>query len=277
MSGKRKGGGAAASTASADTKRRSVVVPSTKRLETLYESNARLQQLRNNNDLLERLIMDCDNGADLRLVVSRIRDIVRNKLDTYAADARQLEQLRRKQRQSNGGSGVTAQSVANMTIDDQLRRSIMSCFNIALRDNANDDKARTAQLAILFFALTQNYDVRRNLSPPPEFVDNAVVRALNARRAANQAADNESIERAVRREEEEAVQRANQIAREPLTLFLKHDALPLLQRLFNRSINRRAYVEQAANRYLSYKPALTPRFVRQNKEGVSLAELQKRK
>lgn len=277
MSTKRK---AASGSAAVETKRRSVVVPSTKRLETLYETNARLQNLRNNNDLLERLIMDCDDGADLRLVVSRIRDIVRNTLDTYSDDTKQLEQLRRRQRQSGTGTSTLSQSLANMTIDDQLRRSIMSCFDIALRDNANDDKARTAQLAILFFALTQNYDVRRNLSPPPEYVDSAVVRALKADRALGAGGggnEQESIERAVRREEEETLRRANQIAREPLTLFLKNDARRLLQRLFNRSINRRAYVEQASNLYLSYKPAITPHFVRQNKEGVSLAALQKKK
>jgi len=201
-------------------------------------------------------------------------------LDTYAADARELEQLRRKQRQSGAG-GASSQSLASMTIDDQLRRSIVSCFDIALRDNANDDKARTAQLAIVFFALTQNYDVRRNLSPPPEYVDNAVVRALRTAGAnggsGGGAREHESVERAVRREEEEALQRANQIAREPLTLFLKNDSLRLLQRLFDRSINRRAYVEQCANCYLSYKPAITPHFVRQSKEGVSLAAMQHKK
>ena len=244
------------------SKKRKTLVPSNKRLETLYETNTRLWRLRNGNDLLERLIMDCDDGTDLRLVVDRIRAIVLNNIQMHQMYSTRIEQLDEARR----GHAVATANFTNMRITDANRASIESMFAIALRDNANDDKARTAQLAILFFALTVNYEVRRALAPAPQHVDSAVVRAIDGGAAPR--ATQDSIERAVRREQEEATRRANQIALEPLTLFLKNDALRLLQRLLDRSINRRAYVENCAAAYLAYKPAITPLHVRQSKEGA---------
>lgn len=211
-------------------------VVSTERLRDLYEENTRVQALRSSNDLLERLIMDRD-GTDLRAVVSRIGALVQQTAKEFNALHERM-QLANEMRNEGAVSSFMNQKLAP---DDM--RVIDHMFHIVLHENPNDDKARVAQLAIVFVALTIEVDVRQQLTPPPKHVD----------RFSNN--NNGAAETIVDDAEQAQRERANQIQREPLTLFLKNDARRLMTRLADSIIDLRTYVSECVATYMAYKQA----------------------
>jgi hypothetical protein len=248
--------------------RQQTLVPSTRRLESLYAVNSKIVAARMRVELLERLILDSEDGTDLRAVVDSIRVLVVHTAREHRKFTRNVERLGRERR-----GALTAMSNFKQTrLSETEERCIVDGFDDALRDNANDDKARIQQLAILFFGLTTNYHVRHNLTAHPQHVDTAVAQSTtqSIRVVSEPPRQSASKARRVAAElAEKAKKRADQIDRSALTLFMRNDAKHLAQHLLDRTISTREYVERCANLYLGYKPAITPDLVRQSKSGAA--------
>lgn len=200
------------------------------RLRDLAVENTRVQELRNANDLLERLIID-SSGTDLRAVVEKIGILVSNTVRQHSMyhDRMQLSMEKRDE-------GALSAFV-HQTLSDGDKNSINHLFSSSIEDNRNDDKARVSQLAIVFTALTIEVDVRKQLTAQPQHVG----------RFDNQLAQTDDTER-------DARQRANLIQRDPLVMFLKTKAQPLLTKYTQGIIDICTYVDFCVAEYLSFKP-----------------------
>lgn len=229
-------------------KKDALAVASTNNLLDLFERNTRVQELRNANDLLERLIMDPD-GTDLRVCVARIGALLQTNIAEFN---RQNDQLQQAWEQCNNGA-VSSFMNLKMAADDV--RSINHMFQSCLEGNPNDDKARVAQLAILFTALTIEVDVRQQLTEPPVHVDRF--------KTTEQTVADETPQKRARAMEARQKERSNQIQRVPLTMFLKNDARHLLTQYSESQIDIRHYVTECVTAYMSYKPAVDPHTAQQ--------------
>lgn len=211
------------------SKKDMLAVASSNNLLDLFERNTRVQELRNNNDLLERLIMDPD-GTDLRACVAKIGALLQTNIREFN---RLNDHLQETWARRNDGA---VSSFMNQKMAAEDVRSIDHMFHSCLDNNPNDDKARVAQLAILFTALTIEVDVRQQLTEQPTHVD---------RFTDSDVPDLTEIDptwppaKKARAREAQQKARANQIQREPLTLFLKHDARRLLTQYSESQIDIR--------------------------------------
>lgn len=216
-----------------------IPLASVDRLKDLFVENEKIQKLRNENDLLERLIMDPD-GTDLRAVVQRIASLVQHTVQQFNALHDRMQASMEKHKEG------TISSFMQQKLPAEDVRTIDHLFHSALDGNPNDDKARTAQLAIVFTALTIEIDVRQQLMAAPQHID----------RFADASTTEQTVADIVEQEEKAQHQRANQIRSEPLVLFLKHDSRRLLTQFSDKIIpDTRAYVSACIDAYMSYKPA----------------------
>ena len=218
-------------------------MPSTERLNDLFAANARVQRMRDENDLLERLIMDKD-GVDLRAVVSKVGELVQHSAAEYNLLHDRMQAAMEKRREG------ALSSFVHQKFGHEDLAVMKHMFTIAVDNNPNDDKARVAQLAIVFMALTLEVDVRNNLTTPPRHVD----RFVNSDAIADTATD---------QHEQQARERANQIQRGPLVMFLKNDARQLMQKCCGSMIDLRTYVSECVSLYMSYKHSACPRVAAQ--------------
>lgn len=213
----------------------SILTPSAARLKDLYAANAFVQQLRNENDLLERLIMDKD-GTDLRAVVAKCGELVRHSATEYNLLHDRMQQAMEKRREG------TLSSFVHQKLSHDDISVLNHMFEILLKDNPNDDKARVGQLAVVFVALTIEIDVRANLTAQPKHVDR-----FSAGESSTTTAEQQRIER------------SNLIQKDPLTLFLMNDARELRTKLFSGMLDLRGYVSSCVAQYMAYKPSVCVR------------------
>lgn len=242
--------------AAANKKRkRKDVVSTVERLRDLFTENTTIQQLRNGDDLLERIALDPE-GTDLRAVVAKIGALVAMTLQEYNLLHERMAVAAEK-------AGESTASFMQRKIPPEDARALTHLFQSVLEGNPNDDKARVAQLAIVFVALTIEVDVRMQLTAPPRHIDRfePADTSVNTTRTPAQL---------VAQRDREQKERANQINRTALLLFLKNDARTLLTQMTDSVIDLRMYVSQCLSRYLSYKPAFNPRVALQHYDAQTL-------
>jgi hypothetical protein len=231
--------------AAANKKRkRKDTVSTVERLRDLFTENTTIQQLRNGDDLLERIALDSE-GTDLRAVVAKIGALVQTTCAEYNL-------LHERMAFAAEQAGESTASFMQRKMAPEDVRALNHLFNSVLENNPNDDKARVAQLAIVFVALTIEVDVRVQLTAPQHHADR-----FETPDAKNDT--KRTIAQLVAQQKREQKERANQIQRRPLLLFLKNDARTLLTQMTDSVIDLRMYVSQCLSRYLSYKPAFNPR------------------
>lgn len=227
-----------------------VMAPSAKRLTSLFTENERVQNLRNQNDLLERLIMD-EDGTDLRATVAAIGRLVVHSLTEFNMLHERMQATMEKRHEGSLSSFV------HQKFSDTDMKRINHMFDSVLEGNPNDDKARVAQLAILFCALTLEVDVRKNLTPEPKHVDRFADREVDAEGGGDGGGTSDvDADRA-------AQILANVIEIEPFVQFMKNNARQLLTQLFAGRIDLRAYVSECSILYLSYKQPICARVAMQ--------------
>lgn len=202
--------------------------------------------MRNANDLLERLIMDKD-GTDLRAVVSKVGQLVQHSAAEYNMLHDRMQTAMEKRREG------ALSSFVHQKLGHEDLNVLKHMFDIVITDNPNDDKARTAQLAIVFVALTLEVDVRVNLTAQPKHVDRFADVGTGA---AVPVAQNGGG--GVDATEQQRIERSNLIQRDPLVLFLQNDSRQLMTKLFSSMLDLRAYVSECVAQYMSYKRAACP-------------------
>lgn len=223
--------------------RASALVPvSEARVGSLKRLNDRVEAARCGSDLLYRIITD-PSGTDLRALVAKIRAHILSMAEQYQAEQRRLallnEQLRR----------VTSSFTHKPLGDDDLQ-CIAHLFDklCGLECNANDDKARLAQLAVVFSILTIDIDVRRELLPPRQ-------------QLARFGADGKPlVVRAAAIDDDRKA--ANLIDESALGMFLQHNALPLMSAYRDGMMTALEYVDRCVEAFIGYLPTLPVRTAR---------------
>jgi len=200
-------------------------------------------------DLLMRLVLD-PNSSDLSQLVKRIGALVLDKAREHnASRMRRVESIRRN------GDSVAARGFTQNTIDDASQKKLRHLFEHSC--GANDECARVTQLFVLFAGLMLDVDVRNALLAEPKFVGRAdVERDSAAQQTARAAATTAAA--ASRAAERARVQRASQIDRETLMLFLQNDMKRLTAQLMNGDVGPRQFVSNCIACYFSYQRALPP-------------------
>lgn len=236
------------------TESAAVVVPSTERLRDLFVENTAVQKARNENDLLERIIMDKD-GVDLRAVVAKVGAHVQHTAGEFNALHDRMHATLEKRNETSVSQFMQAK------LTDEDLRQLEHQFAVVIDGNPNDDMARVAQLAYLFQALTNDIDVRQQLTAQPKhverFADDGSALATTAPKPAATAEEIFAEQERAQRE------RANLIQNGPLYMFLKNDSRRLSTRLTESVIDLRQYVSECVSQYLSYKRAVCPHVARQ--------------
>jgi hypothetical protein len=253
---------------------------SDRQLRKLAHENDRVQLLRSRNDLLEHLIFDQD-GVQLRALVRQIGEYVVNTVEENTLFG-QRQQKWLEQSSSTAVASVAPSSLAKQILSADNQREIKDMFARALDRNANDDKARMAQLQIIFFALTTLVDFRAQLMQSFDKV--ARFDVVDDRPAPKSVAERRKmVESMVREEQRRKVEKHNKIATRPLCMFLKNDARRLMSELLDSSndshtnTDTKSYVEQCIGLYLQYKEATTAELVADYVElAAAEAELQQK-
>jgi hypothetical protein len=198
------------------------------KIGSLKRLNDGVEHARASTDLLYRLITE-PSGTDLRALVARIKTHVCGMANELHVDQQRTALANEQQKR------LAASFTQKPIVDDDLQ-----CLNhlfdklCGLEVNANDDKARIAQLACVFSILTTDIDIRRQL-------------------VGSDANDNNN---------NDDRKSANLIDRSALTLFLQHDARQLMTSYRDGNMTALDYVDRCVTAYLSYLPTLTPRVAR---------------
>jgi len=237
---------------------------SDKYLRKLAHENDKVQMLRSRTDLLEHLIFD-QEGVHLRSLVGQIGEFVLNTVKENTLFGQRQQKLL-EQSSSTAVASVAPSSLAKQILSPDDQREIKEMFDRALDRDANDDKARMAQLQIIFFALTTLVDFRSQLMQ--RFDKVARFDAVDDRPAPKSVAERRKmVENLLKEEQRRKVEKCNKIATVPLCMFLKNDALRLKSELTDSSndthtnTDTKSYVEQCIGCYLKYKHATTPELV----------------
>jgi hypothetical protein len=198
------------------------------KIGSLKRLNDGVEHARASTDLLYRLITE-PSGTDLRALVARIKTHVCGMANELRIDQQRTALANEQQKR------LAASFTQKPIVDDDLQ-----CLNhlfdklCGLEVNANDDKARIAQLACVFSILTTDIDIRRQLV------------------GTDAGGNNDDDDRKA----------ANLIDRSALTLFLQHDARQLMTSYRDGNMTALDYVDRCVTAYLSYLPTLTPRVAR---------------
>lgn len=203
----------------------------------LKAQNDRVEAARSASDLLYRIITD-PSGTDLRALVAKIRAHLMEMAVEYRVEQQRLALSNEQQRR-------VAPAFALKVLTDDDVQSLAHLFDkqCGLEVNANDDKARIAQLEVVFSILSTDIDVRRLLVDHSKPV---------ARFADKDAAPIEHDDRKA----------ANLADKSALSLFLQHDAKPLMTAYRDGLITTLQYVDRCVEAYLAYTPALSRRTAR---------------
>lgn len=234
-------------------------IPSDNYLRKLAPENDKVQGVRNRTDLLERMIRD-ESGNDLRHYTRMIGELVMQIADELELFAKRQQAIL-EARSSTAVAAVAPSSFAKKQLTPDDKDELKRMFARCLDGNPNDDKARTAQLQIVFAALTLLFDVRNQLTEKPEHVerfhdveiDSAPMSVAERKKA---------VEAAYKERQRQNELRANLIPTGPLNMWLKKDALDLWSRLLDKKLTTQQYVEQCCNTYMQYKPTMTAEIVR---------------
>jgi hypothetical protein len=198
------------------------------KIGSLKRLNDGVEHARASTDLLYRLITE-PSGTDLRALVARIKTHVCGMANELRIDQQRTAFVNEQQKR------LAASFTQKPIVDDDLQ-----CLNhlfdklCGLEVNANDDKARIAQLACVFSILTTDIDIRRQLV----------------------GSDNNN------NNDDDDRKSANLIDKHALTLFLQHDARQLMTSYRDGNMTALDYVDRCVTAYLSYLPTLTPRVAR---------------
>lgn len=193
------------------------------KLGSLKRLNDGVEHARTSTDLLYRLITE-PSGTDLRALVTRIKAHVCGMANELRIEQQRTALANEQQKR------LTASFTQKPIVDDDLQ-CLQHLFDkmCGLETNANDDKARIAQLACVFSILTTDIDIRRQLVGGDDSDDR---------------------------------KSANSIDRNALTLFLQHDARQLMTSYRDGNMTAIDYVDRCVTAYMSYLPTLTPRVAR---------------
>ena len=204
--------------------------------------NDHVEQARRSSDFLYRAITD-PTGIDLRALVAKIRTHLLAMADEYRA-AQQRFAL------SNELQKRVTSAFANKTLTDDDFQTLVHLLDkqCGLANNANDDKARIAQLGVVFSILSVDIDVRRLLVEPSRHVARFTSDGSVVAPPERHAVDDDRA--------------TNLIDKNALTLFLQHNAKQLTTAHNDGLITTFEYVDRCVEAYLAYLPTLSARTAR---------------
>lgn len=209
------------------------------RVESIQQLNDNVEKARRSSDLLYRLITEA-SGTDLRALTKKISAHLYDAAKEYRIYQQRIALANEQQKKF-------ASSFMQKQLTDDDLQSLHHLFDklCGLEVDANDDKARIAQLAVVFSILTIDIDVRRLLVAPPKQM---------ARFGAEQATGSSTGD-----DDRKA---ANLIDKSALTMFLTHDSRNLMSLYRDGVITTLQYVDRCITAYMAYMPTLDARVAR---------------